>query len=194
MNDLESTFKAASLKYGLPLYFVQSLYNKVEDKENFNRALKMFDDGTLPYEKAIGDQTINIGELRHKIAVMRWEHRRRLMAIEAQEKPFVDYLRSCTALRYPKAPCDSVELVWVKDGSIKAFGRADKSGIHIYMTDNPVFGTRNWRPQKAMQWLHGVSTTFYKQVKRAAYAMTPGTFKFDRTEKLTFEMIAFKNE
>ena len=41
-------FEALASKYGLDVDFVHQLHEKVVDKDNFARAVKMFADGTLP--------------------------------------------------------------------------------------------------------------------------------------------------
>ena len=66
MNTID--FNGMASKYGLDAAFVQSLHEKIVDKENFARAVRMFVNGTLPYDVAMGDAPINIAELRHQVA------------------------------------------------------------------------------------------------------------------------------
>lgn len=43
----ELNFEALATQYGLSIEFVKELHDKVMDKENFERALKMYVDGTM---------------------------------------------------------------------------------------------------------------------------------------------------
>lgn len=48
MDKIQEIESIAS-RYDLDVDFVQQLHDKVTDKENFARAVKMFVDGTLPF-------------------------------------------------------------------------------------------------------------------------------------------------
>lgn len=63
-------FEALASKYGLTVDFVKELHEKVIDKENFARAVRMFAVGLLPYDMATGKAPINVAEYRHKVAVV----------------------------------------------------------------------------------------------------------------------------
>ena len=47
-------FETLASKYGLTVDFVKELHEKVIDKENFARAVRMFAVGLLPYDMATG--------------------------------------------------------------------------------------------------------------------------------------------
>ena len=68
-------FEALASQYGLDVDFVHQLHEKVVDKENFARAVKMFADGTLPFDVATGDAPINVASIRHDVAVNMWNAR-----------------------------------------------------------------------------------------------------------------------
>ena len=74
MNTID--FNGMASKYGLDAAFVQSLHEKIVDKENFARAVKMFADGTLPFDVATGDAPINVASIRHDVAVNMWNARK----------------------------------------------------------------------------------------------------------------------
>lgn len=65
-------FEALASKYGLTVDFVKELHEKVIDKENFARAVRMFAVGLLPYDMATGKAPINVAEYRHKVAQNMW--------------------------------------------------------------------------------------------------------------------------
>ena len=69
----KTNFEALASKYGLTVEFVNELHEKVIDKENFARAVRMFAVGLLPYDMATGKAPINIAEYRHKVAKNMWE-------------------------------------------------------------------------------------------------------------------------
>ena len=69
-------FEALASKYGLTVDFVKELHDKVVDKENFVRAVRMFANGMLPYDVATGKEPINVAELRHQVAKNMWDFRK----------------------------------------------------------------------------------------------------------------------
>jgi hypothetical protein len=46
--------KVLQPRYGLQIEFVQELYDKIVDKDNFGRAVRMLAAGTMPYDIATG--------------------------------------------------------------------------------------------------------------------------------------------
>lgn len=75
----KTSIEAIAKKYDLAVDFVKSLHDKIIDKENFARAVKMFNDGLLPYDMATGNEPINVAEYRSKVARNMW-NRRKLQA------------------------------------------------------------------------------------------------------------------
>ena len=67
--DKRQEIESIASRYDLDVDFVQQLHDKVTDKENFARAVKMFVDGTLPFAVATGDAPINVASIRHDVAV-----------------------------------------------------------------------------------------------------------------------------
>ena len=73
--DKRQEIESIASRYDLDVDFVQQLHDKVTDKENFARAVKMFVDGTLPFAIATGDAPINVAYIRHDVAVNMWNAR-----------------------------------------------------------------------------------------------------------------------
>ena len=97
MNTID--FNGMASKYGLDAAFVQSLHEKIVDKENFARAVKMFADGTLPFDVATGDAPINVASIRHDVAVNMWNARKiRAERVKEQmemQRRIVEYYNGC---------------------------------------------------------------------------------------------------
>ena len=53
-------------RYNLPTEFLKEFWDKVIDKQNFEFGIKMFIDGWITYDIAIGSQPININEHQKK--------------------------------------------------------------------------------------------------------------------------------
>ena len=64
----EQALKNLAVKYDLPFDFVSQLWEKVTDKENFEKALQMFVAGTLKYNVATGNEPICIADIRKEVA------------------------------------------------------------------------------------------------------------------------------
>ena len=64
----KTSIETLASKYGLTVDFVKELHDKIVDKENFARAVKMFNDGLLPYDMATGKDPINVAEYRKTVA------------------------------------------------------------------------------------------------------------------------------
>ena len=96
-------FEALASQYGLDVDFVHQLHEKVVDKENFARAVKMFVNGTLPYDVAMGDAPINIAELRHQVTqnllVFRKHKAEKVRQAMEQQRKIVDYYNGCQQSR-----------------------------------------------------------------------------------------------
>ena len=92
-------FEALASQYGLDVDFVHQLHEKVVDKENFARAVKMFADGTLPFDVATGDAPINVASIRHDVAVNMWNARKiRAERVKEQmemQRRIVEYYNGC---------------------------------------------------------------------------------------------------
>lgn len=99
--------EALTSKYGLTVDFVKELHDKVVDKENFVRAVRMFANGTLPYDVAKVKEHINVAELRHQVAKNMWDFRKnkasRMKEAMEQHRKIVKYYNTCTPLTYRQA-------------------------------------------------------------------------------------------
>lgn len=87
MDKIQEIESIAS-RYDLDVDFVQQLRDKVTDKENFARAVKMFVDGTLPFAIATGDAPINVASIRHDVAVNLLELRKMRADKVTEQKPY----------------------------------------------------------------------------------------------------------
>ena len=97
MNTID--FNGMASKYGLDAAFVQSLHEKIVDKENFARAVKMFAEGTLPFDVATGNAPINVASIRHDVAVNMWNASKiRAERVKEQmemQRRIVEYYNGC---------------------------------------------------------------------------------------------------
>lgn len=97
--DKRQEIESIASRYDLDVDFVQQLHDKVTDKENFARAVKMFVDGTLPFAVATGDVPINVASIRHDVAVNLLELRKmRADKVKEQmemQRRIVEYYNGC---------------------------------------------------------------------------------------------------
>ena len=91
----KTSIETLASQYGLTVDFVKELHDKIVDKENFVRAVKMFNDGLLPYDMATGKDPINVAEYRKTVAgnLRGFRHNQQEKVKEAmeQQKRIVDY-------------------------------------------------------------------------------------------------------
>ena len=171
MNTID--FNGMASKYGLDAAFVQQLHEKVVDKENFARAVKMFVDGTLPFAIATGDAPINVASIRHDVAVNLIELRKmRADKVKEQmemQRRIVEYYNECRHVTMTHKGNKSIrETVFIKDGLIVAFGHFEPKQGGIYSANNPVMQDFRWQPHEALARLRKMNRAFYRNVKKAA--------------------------
>lgn len=184
MNTID--FNGMASKYGLDAAFVQSLHEKIVDKENFTRAVRMFVDGTLPYDVAMGDAPINIAELRHQVAqnllVFRKHKAEKVRQAMEQQRKIVDYYNGCQRLvMHHRGKKQIREMVAIKDGIIVAFGHYEPNQGGIYAANNPVMPDFHWQPHDALARLRKLDKAFYRKVKKAASNSPKEWFDFTIT-------------
>jgi hypothetical protein len=184
MKSEKQNFELLAVKYDLPIDFVNELHEKIMDKENFERALRMFVTGSITYEAATGKEPINIGEVRHKIATELWELRKdtKRMAIEAMEhqRKIVEYYNGCKALHFPKKPKNGIQdIIFIKDGHLVAFARFEPKQGGIYAANNEVMPNFKWNPHQWLGRLRQLNKAFYREVKKAAFADPKEWFNFN---------------
>lgn len=151
-------------KHDLQVDFVNELHEKVIDKANFERALKMFVDGLLPYDIATGQEPINVAAIRHDIAKNIWDLRtKQRKEYEARR----DYYQSCLYL-HNKGNKGVQEAVFIKDGVIVAFAHYEPRQGGIYAANNEISPNFNWQPHEYLGRLRKIDRRFYKHVKKAA--------------------------
>ena len=181
MNTID--FNGMASKYGLDAAFVQSLHEKIVDKENFARAVKMFADGTLPFDVATGDAPINVASIRHDVAVNMWNARKiRAERVKEQmemQRRIVEYYNGCRHVTMTHKGNKSIrETVFIKDGLIVAFGHFEPKQGGIYSANNPVMPDFRWQPHDVLGRLRKLDKGFYRKVKKAATASPREWFDF----------------
>lgn len=174
------TFGDLATKYCLPLDFVKELHEKVIDKDNFERALRMFKDGTLKYEKATGEDPINIAEIRKEIAGNFRAMRNNIRQQMERQRKIVEYYNGCAALKYDHKPKRGVrDVVFIKDGHLVAFAHFEPRQGGIYAANNEVMPNFHWNPHEHLARLRKLNKAFYREVKKAAFADDKGLFDFN---------------
>ena len=183
---MEKTFETLASQYGLTVDFVKELHDKIVDKENFARAVKMFADGLLPYDMATGKDPINVAEYRKTVArnLHDFRHNQQEKVKEAmkQHRKIVDYYTGCKRLTlHNKANKAISDVVFVKDGHLVAFGHYEPKQGGIYMANNEVMPNFHWNPHECLARLRKLNKAFYRQVKKAAFNSPKEWFDFNLT-------------
>lgn len=184
MNTID--FNGMASKYGFDAAFVQSLHEKIVDKENFARAVKMFADGTLPFAVATGDAPINVAHIRHDVAVNLLALRKtRADKVKEQmetQRRIVEYYNGCKRMTMAHAKDNRIrETVFIKDGIIVAFGHFEPNQGGIYAANNPVMPDFRWQPHEALARLRKMNRAFYRKVKKAATKSPREWFDFSQS-------------
>lgn len=184
MNKID--FNGMASQYGLDVDFVQQLHERVVDKENFARAVKMFADGTLPFDIATGKEPINVASVRHDVAVNMWNTRKiRAERVKEQmemQRRIVEYYNGCRRMTMAHAKDKRIqETVFIKDGIIVAFGHFEPKQGGIYSANNPVMPDFRWQPHDALARLRKLDKAFYRKVKKAASNSPDEWFDFTKT-------------
>ena len=184
MNKID--FNGMASQYGLGVDFVQQLHERVVDKENFARAVKMFADGTLPFDIATGKEPINVASVRHDVAVNMWNTRKiRAERVKEQmemQRRIVEYYNGCKRMTMAHAKDKRIrETVFIKDGIIVAFGHFEPNQGGIYAANNPVMPDFRWQPHNALARLRKLDKAFYRQVKKAATKSPREWFDFSQS-------------
>lgn len=185
---MESTIKSLSERFNLSLEFLTELHDKIVDKENFTRAVRMFMDGLMPYDIATGKDPINVAELRHKVAAdivaFRKDKTAKIRAALEQQKRIQEYYSGCKSIRYPKKPKGGVsDIAFIKDGHLVAFAHFEPSVGGIYAADNEVMSNWHWQPHEHLARLRKLNKAFYREIKKAAVNSPRGWFDFNGTTK-----------
>ena len=182
--DKRQEIESIASRYDLDVDFVQQLHDKVTDKENFARAVRMFVDGTLPFAIATGDAPINVASIRHDVAVNLLELRKmRADKVKEQmemQRRIVEYYNGCRHVTMTHKGNKSIrETVFIKDGIIVAFGHFEPKQGGIYAANNPVMPDFRWQPHEALARLRKMNRAFYRKVKKAARKSPREWFNFD---------------
>lgn len=177
-------FETLASKYGLTVDFVKELHNKVVDKGNFVRAVKMFANGLLPYNMATGKDPINVAEYRKVVAknLRDFRHNQQEKVKEAMEqhRKIVEYYNGCTSLTFRHTPNKAVkDVVFIKDGHLVAFAHFEPKQGGIYAANNEVMPDFHWNPHEILARLRKLNKAFYRQVKKAAFNSPKEWFDFN---------------
>lgn len=182
---MEKTIETLATKYGLSVEFLTELEAKVVDKENFARAVKMFNDGLLPYDMATGKDPINVAEYRKTVAKnlreFRHNQQEKIKAAMEQQRKIVDYYAGCKRLSlHHKSNKAISDVVFVKDGHLVAFAHFEPKKGGIYMANNEVMPNFHWQPHEALARLRKLNKAFYRQVKKTAVNSPRKWFDFTK--------------
>jgi hypothetical protein len=178
--EKELNFEALATLYGFSIDFVRELHGKIVDKENFERALRMFKGGKLKYEVATGKDPINIAEIRKEVAGNFQAMRERTREQKEQQRKIVEYYNGCKALKYPNKPKDGKQnVVFIKDGRLVAFARFEPKQGGIYAANNEVMPNFHWQPHGYLARLRKMNKAFYREVKKSAFAENRKLFDFN---------------
>ena len=185
---MESTIKTLSERFDLSVEFLTELHDKIVDKENFTRAVRMFVDGLMPYDLATGKEPINVAELRHKVAAdivaFRKDKTAKIRAALEQQRRIQEYYSGCKSIRYPKKPKGGVsDVAFIKDGHLVAFAHFEPKQGGIYMANNEVMPNFRWQPHEALARLRKLNKAFYRKVKKAAVNSPREWFNFNNMTK-----------
>lgn len=180
----KKNFEALASKYGLTVDFVNQLHEKVMDKANFARAVKMFADGTLPYDMATGNEPINVAEYRSKVAHNMWNRRKlqaeQFKATMEHQKRIFEYYSECRHLTFRHKQNKAVlDVVFIKDGQLVAFAHYEPKQGGIYAANNEVMPDFHWQPHEHLARLRKLNKAFYRQVKKAAVNSPREWFDFN---------------
>lgn len=185
---MESTIKRLSEQFNLSVEFLTELHDKIVDKDNFTRAVRMFVNGLLPYDIATGQDPINVADLRHQVAKSLWAFRgnktaQMRIAME-QQRRIQEYYSGCKSIRYPKKPKGGVsDVAFIKDGHLVALAHFEPSGGGIYAADNKVMPKWNWRPHEYLARIRKMNKSFYREIKKAAFKSPLEWFDFNDTTR-----------
>ena len=180
MNEQE--LKALASKYDLPTDFVSQLWENVTDKENFEKALRMFVAGTLKYEDATSGKPICIADIRRDVAKNFRGLREAMHKRMERERAIADYYAGFKCVRFPleynKRP---EECVFIKDGVIVAFAHFDPKQGGIYAANNELMPNFNWHPHEHLARIRKQYRVFYRMVKKKADHSPREWFDFSET-------------
>lgn len=180
----KTSIEAIAKKYNLAVDFVKSLHDKIIDKENFARAVRMFAVGLLPYDMATGNEPINVAEYRSKVARNFWNRRKmqseQFKATMEHQKRIFEYYSECRRLTFRHKQNKAVmDVVFIKDGQLVAFGHYKPTQGGIYAANNEVMPDFNWQPNETLARLRKLNKAFYRQVKKAAFNSPREWFDFN---------------
>ena len=170
----EELINQLSAKYHIEADFLQGLYGKITDKSYFQRAVRMFYDGTMSYAIATGEEPIDVAALRHEVATNLWHthqvYNKRMKDLMEQQQRIVDYYISCKQMTWvhKKTTKHIRDVVFIKDARIVAFGHFEHKQGGIYAADNEVMPDFHWQPHDHLARIRKGNKFFYRQVKKAA--------------------------
>ena len=159
--------------------FLNHLYEIVEDKDQFRRAVWLFANGLLPYDVATGDKPINVRQIMSEVRRKRREQREKAKKDLETRARLAQYLDSdeVRTLRL-KRPQGNEVLVFLDDGKIVAF--ASKRGGNVQMLGAKCLDIEfNWNPHEHLGYIRGIKKAFYREVKKAAYNEPKELFNFN---------------
>lgn len=164
--------------YKQPLDFCTHLYELLTDKSTFDRALRMFTRGQLQYADAIGDDAIDIAEVRRQLANNYAVRRYQANAERAATRRKFAFYDSCerAVLKVVQdGRLASVEFVLIDNGRFVAFGCQTPNGGGIYAAHND-HESFNWNLHEILCRMRNTNRAFYRRIKKMAFAEAASTF------------------
>lgn len=176
-----NTISELAERFELSEEFLSGLRDRIVDKENFVKAVRMFNDGELPYSVATGSGTINVAELRHELAVKKMAFRQNeqveLKKALERHKAILTYYANCQILQ-KRFKSGVIHRAYIKDGHLVAlYNQAGITG-GFYCAKNEVM-VFHWEQVK--QFLFNIRTqdkAFFRAIKKAAFADERAIFDF----------------
>lgn len=184
-------FEELATRYGLTVEIVTKIHDLLHDKSMLEKALRMFNAGTLPYDVATGDTPFDLAAIRHQIAVnlidLRKNRRAKAAEMMAKQKAIVEYYNTCKMVKCThkvgKPARIATETAFIDpDCHLVALGHYEAKDGGIYCANNPVMPEHNWSDvHKHLGVFRKNLPRFYKDIKRAATGdFNSDLFKFDQ--------------
>lgn len=177
-------FENIAERYDLPIEFVTHLYDIITDKENFERAIKMFVAGTLKYEKASGDEPICIADIRKEVANNFVNLRKTIRERLEKERAMMAYFNGCKKVIHPRKhkPNTATEVVYIDNGIIVGFAHFEpnKQG-GFYAANCDVLPDYHWTPKEHLARFRKYVPAYYREIKKAASNSPREWFGFSGT-------------
>ena len=159
-------------------HFVDLVKSKLTNPEHLNAALRMFIAGHLPMDLISKPGMIDLPALRKQIAGNVRERRRKWFESMAEQRRLFGYYSGCTMVRHNAGK--TVHFAFIdKSGHLVALGMDDGKNGGVYYANNPAQTIHPDELHSSLARIRKVNRTFYKRIKKAAFAEPLSTWKMD---------------